>query len=127
MITASTYITEHSLDAKTAEWLENISQYNFRKRTLAAGASALLIVDMQRCFLEDPYPLACENARVVLPRIAGLVSAFRKAGRPVIYLAQMNKAINVDRGVQLSNWWTTPPLEGTPAVEIHPALAPRPD
>jgi biuret amidohydrolase len=127
MITPTTYITDKTLDARTADWLAQIAPYNFRERNLAADASALLIVDMQRCFLEDPFPLACENARVVLQRVEQLITAFRRAGRPVIYLAQMNKAINIDRGVQLSNWWTTPPLEGSPGVEIHPRLAPRPE
>jgi nicotinamidase-related amidase len=127
MITPTTYVTPQSLDAKTAGWLAQIAPFNFRKRIFAADSSALLIVDMQRCFLEEGYPLSCENARVIVPRIAQLIAAFRKAGRPVIFLAQMNKAINVDRGVQLSNWWSTPPLEGTPGVEIHPALSPRPE
>jgi nicotinamidase-related amidase len=121
------YITPDTLDARCDEWLAAIAECNFRERTPNPAAAALIVVDMQRIFLDEGMPLACENSRVVIPRVAGLVGAFRSAGRPVIFLQNVNKAVGVDRSRQLSEWWPTPPLEGTPEVGIHPDLAPLPE
>ncbi len=121
-----TYITPRTLKAKTAQWLREIEPFNYRKRSFRPRSGALIVVDTQRFFIEKPYPLSCENSRVILPRLRKLIAAFRRAGRPVLYVAQMHKGVDVDRGEQLSRWWPTPPLEGRPEVLIHPQLAPRP-
>jgi len=122
-----TYITPSTLDEKCREWLDTIADCNFRERELRPDRAALVVVDMQRFFLDDDQPLACENSRVVIPRVRRLLDAFRSAGRPVIFLQNMHKGPGVDRSEQLCEFWPDAPLEGTPEVEIHPDLAPRPD
>jgi nicotinamidase-related amidase len=119
-----TYITPETLDAKTDEWLEAIAPWNFRDLRLDAGRAALIVVDMQRFFLEEGFPLASENSRIVVPRVRTLIDAFRSAGRPVVFLVNQSKGIRIDRGRLLSEWWPETPLEGTPEVEVHPDLAP---
>ncbi len=119
-----TYITPDTLDARCAEWLAAISDWNFRERHIDAAASALIVVDMQRAFLDPEFPLSCENSRVVVPRVKALVEAYRSMDRPVIYLQNMNKAVDIDRGEQLSEWWPAAMLEGSPGVEITGELAP---
>lgn len=119
-----TYVTRDTLEAKTDEWIEAVAAYNYRERTFRPAQGALLVVDMQRFFLDPAAPLYSENSDAILPRVRDLIAAFREAKRPVVYLAQMHKAVEIDRGQQLANWWTLPPLEGTPEVAIHPEIAP---
>ena len=87
-----TYITPSTLDAKCEEWLEQIADCNFRERQLHPDRAALIVVDMQRFFLDDGQPLACENSRVVIPRVKALIDCFRAGRRPVIYLQNMELA-----------------------------------
>lgn len=122
-----TYVEAGTLDAKTAAWLEAVKPYNDRARVFRPDKSALLVVDMQPFFLEPSAPLYSANADAIIPRARELIDAFRRAGRPVVFLAQKHKAVEIDRGRQLSEWWPRPPLEDSPETAIHPALAPRPE
>ena len=79
-----TYITAETLAAKTDKWLEAIAPWNFRDLRLDAGRAALIVVDVQRFFLEEGFPLASENSRVIVPRVRTLIDAFRSAGQGLI-------------------------------------------
>ncbi len=121
-----TYLTEESLDSVTAAHLELIAPYNRRAPRFNPGQAALIVVDMQRFFLEPGFPLYTPNGAVILPRVVRLADSFRSAGRPVIFAAQQNKGEFVDRGECLRAWWPTLPQEGSPEVEVSPALKVRP-
>jgi nicotinamidase-related amidase len=72
--------------------------------------TALLVIDMQQSLLEEAY-----EADRVLTTVADVIDAARQAGILVIYLRHAETS---DQG----------PLQyGTPAWEIHPAIAPHAD
>jgi ureidoacrylate peracid hydrolase len=52
---------------------------------LAPGRTALLVVDMQRAFVEPGQAMEVPSAREVLPRIQELVAIFREKHLPVIF------------------------------------------
>jgi nicotinamidase-related amidase len=52
---------------------------------LAPGRTALLVVDMQRAFLDPGEAMEVPPAREIVPRLAELVSLFREQGLPVIF------------------------------------------
>ena len=52
---------------------------------LSPGDSALLVVDMQRGFLDEGASLEIPDGRVVLPNVQRLVEACRDSGIPVIF------------------------------------------
>jgi nicotinamidase-related amidase len=59
------------------------------------GASALLVIDMQRDFAEggaSPIP----GTAAVLPAVARLAAAYREAGRPVIHAIRLYTGDDVD-------------------------------
>jgi len=49
------------------------------------GRTALLVVDMQRAFLEEGAALEVPAARGIIPVVAGLVEAAREASVPVVF------------------------------------------
>lgn len=121
------YLTPDTLDPVTRSHLEKISLYNLRLPQFLPGQAALIVVDMQRFFLDPGFPLYTPNGAVILPRVKALAGAFRAAGRPVIFAAQQNKGQFIDRGEALRAWWPVTPIEGSPEVQITPELEVRND
>ena len=80
---------------------------------------ALLVIDMQRGFLEDGYPLFCgEEARQIIPFVSRLVERALSQATPVFFSADAHA--QDDREFKIF-----PPhcIEGTTEVEIIPELA----
>lgn len=121
------YLTAENLDRKTEEYLQAIAPYNHRELPFNLEQAALVIIDMQRCFLEPAYPLYSDNGRVILPRLTALIEHFRKHLRPVIYAVQQNKGEFIDRGEVLRFWWPHLPLEGSRETGLAAELAPGPE
>ena len=74
------YVTVANLEAKTQEWLERIHPYNQHTMQLNAGSSALLVVDMQKFFLDPASPTFTCGGQAILPNVQKLLHAFRQAG-----------------------------------------------
>ena len=119
---SETYVTADTLDTECAKWLREIAPYCWRDvEPVERDGVALLVVDMTKPFVEEG-PLATPNAKAVLPRVAELVNAFRKAKRPVLWVVQGHHSVEHDRGKRLAGWWKTPMLEGTDDVELAAGL-----
>jgi ureidoacrylate peracid hydrolase len=117
------YITEETLKAKARLWLDEISPYNSHKMTLECGRSALLVIDMQKFFLDPNSPTFTCGGLAILPTIRKLIDAFRKAGRPVIYTKHVHHPDRIDAGI-MDWWWEGMCVEGTDESEIHQDIAP---
>jgi len=112
------YVTAETLDAECARWMKEVAPYCRREvEPVDPGAVALLVVDMTKPFVDEGRPMSTPNARAILPRVRGLLEAFRAAGRPVLWLVQGHHSVEHDRGKRLSSWWPRPILEGTDDVE----------
>lgn len=105
------------------------------------GRTALLVIDMQRGFLDPGEALEVPQAREIVPRLRGLIELFRGRGLPVVFtefvyspriplligeLHPQHKPAMPDAvigfGVPSSNC-----LEGHRSTQTVPALAPGPD
>jgi len=123
---SETYVTTDTLDAELAQWMKEVSPYQWREmETFRKEAAALLVVDMTKPFVDEGRPLASPNARAIVPRLAELVKGFRSAERPVLWLVQGHHSAQHDGGKRLSSWWPTPLLEGTTDVEVAAGLEVR--
>lgn len=117
------YVTARTLDAELERWMAEVQPCQWRPvRPLKAREVALLVVDMNRPFVEKRGPLSSPAARAVLPRIAATVAAFRQAKRPVLWIVQGHHSVRHDRGDHLSSWWPTPILEKTDDVRMASGL-----
>jgi ureidoacrylate peracid hydrolase len=119
------YVTSANLEMKTAEWLEHIRPFNTHEMTVNLPASALLVVDMQRFFLDEASPTFTCGGLPILPNIRRLMDAFRQAGRPVIFTQHVHHPDHLDSGI-MGWWWEGMCLEGSPDSEIHADIAPLP-
>lgn len=118
------YITEANLDAKAANWLKKVGPYNKHELRLNADAAALVVIDMQLFFLEESSGAFTCGGPAVLSRVKGLLEAFRRASRPVIFTRHVHHPDDLDSGI-MGWWWEGKCLEGSRESEIHPELAPR--
>ena len=86
--------------------------------------TALVNVDVQRCFVEQS-PLAAENGRELVDRINCLAASCRDAGMPVIHTRGWMRADGSNLGVMAE---MVPPFivalytEGAESAELHDAL-----
>lgn len=91
---------------------------------------ALLVIDMQNDFLDPGGHLDMgPEARGVIPQIARVVEAARRAGIPIVYTAQTHRPDFADgpRWVDKFTGFKQGGLrEGTRGVQIVDELAPRP-
>jgi ureidoacrylate peracid hydrolase len=88
--------------------------------------TALVVVDMQRTFVEQGAPFECPGALDFVPRINQLAAACRKLNIPVIFLRAVRAA---DASAGLANdirpvppdaeMW---PIDGKRGAELHPSL-----
>lgn len=119
------YVNTDTLESRTRAWLEQIRPYDRPEMRLEVGKSALLVVDMQRFFLDPSSPTFTCGGQAILPGVARLVAAFRRAGRPVVFTRHTHHPDGLDDGI-MGWWWEGRCVEGTPESEIHPDLAPLP-
>jgi nicotinamidase-related amidase len=84
-------------------------------------SSAVVVIDMQRDFLEPGAPVATPGGLDLIPRINGLTARARALGMPVIFTQEMHRADKSDFGIELE---FEPPhcLEGTPGMELAEQL-----
>lgn len=119
----NSYLTPETLPARTAAWLETIAPFNTHRMPLDTPAAALLVVDMQRFFLDPQSPTFTCGGAAILPNLRRLVAAFRAAGRPVIYTRHVHQPDGTDAGI-MGWWWKGMCREGHPESEVCEELAP---
>jgi bifunctional isochorismate lyase/aryl carrier protein len=84
------------------------------------ACSALLVVDMQRYFLDGASHAFVPSAVPVVPRIRGLAERFIERGLPVVLTRHLNT--DDDAGM-LARWWRDVIREDDPLSAITPELA----
>jgi nicotinamidase-related amidase len=104
------------------------------------GRTALVVVDMQRGFLDPNEAMEVPPAREIVPTIQSLLSLFRAKSLPVVFTEFVySERVPVLIGSLHPEHMPAPPgaprgfglpssscLEGTPSADTVPALAPRP-
>ena len=119
------YTTPETIPAQSQQWLEKIAPFNTHQMTFNPARSALLVIDMQRFFLDPTSPSFTCGGLAILPNLKRLVNAYREASLPVIYTRHVHHPGLLDAGI-MGWWWEGMCLEGSPESEVHPDLAPQP-
>jgi nicotinamidase-related amidase len=92
---------------------------------LGVSGTALLVVDMQRDFLEPGAPAQTLGGLALVPRINRLSAAARRARVPVIFTHERHRADLSDFGIELE-YERVHCLEGSPGAELAPGLVVEP-
>ena len=119
------YATTVNIESKALAWLKQIRPYNQHEMRLNVAASALLVIDMQRFFLDTASPTFTCGGAAILPMVRRLLDAFRRAARPVIFTRHVHHPDDLDSGI-MGWWWEGKCLEGSEESEVHSELAPKP-
>ncbi|MBU0684238.1 MAG: cysteine hydrolase [Candidatus Thermoplasmatota archaeon] len=113
---------------KTKEWQRIVQPYlsDHRNNTHAFSPerSALLVIDMQRYFLESDSHAFIPAATEIVGNVTSILEAYRRRDLPVIFTRHANS-----RGapaVSMERWWRDVLYEDDQLSEISPALAPEP-
>ena len=117
------YISAENLDSKTQSWLQKIKPFNQHRITLNSHKSALLVIDMQKFFLDPQSPTFTIGGSAILPGLKRLIQSFRDAGRPVIYTSHVHHPGLIDAGI-MDWWWEGMCLEGSEDSRVHEEIAP---
>jgi len=81
--------------------------------------AGLLVLDMQRYFLEKDSHAYVPSAGAILPRVRELAKAFSSQGRPVVFTRHLNT--EGDAG-QMARWWGELIKRENPLSELAPEL-----
>ncbi|MFA7710722.1 MAG: isochorismatase family cysteine hydrolase [Candidatus Neomarinimicrobiota bacterium] len=120
------YVKPETLETNTRDWLKQIAPFNQHQMQLNKEKAALLVIDMQRFFLDPNSPTFTCGGLAILPTLKRLIAAFRAAGRPVIYTRHVHHPDRLDAGI-MGWWWEGMCLEGSAESEVHADLAPLPN
>ncbi len=119
------YVTQETLASRTPVWLEHIAPFNTHEMSIEAADAALLVIDMQEFFLDPESPTFTCGGLAVLPNVKRLITAFRGAGRPVIFTRHVHHPDRIDAGI-MAWWWKGMCIEGSPESEVHREITPLP-
>ncbi len=104
------------------------------KDTWAIGLknTALVVIDMQRAFLDKGAPAEAPGGRLFVPKINELTAMCRKLKIPVIFLKSNRRADLADSGLMRDIHPRRPddelaPLQGKKGNEFYPGLIVMPD
>jgi len=117
------YVTTESIEARARLWLEKVAPFNQHQMHRRKEKAALLVVDMQRYFLDPASPTFTCGGLAILPMLKRLIGAFREASRPVIYTRHVHHPNRLDAGI-MEWWWQGMCLEGSPESEVQSDIAP---
>jgi nicotinamidase-related amidase len=87
----------------------------------SADGAALLVIDMQRDFLDRGAPAETLGGLALVPGINRLAAAARSARVPVIFTHERHRPDLSDFGIELE-YEAVHCVEGTPGVELVPGL-----
>lgn len=113
---------------KAREWKELVRPYLSDHRslthTLSRDRSALLVIDMQRYFLDSSSHAYVPASSEIIDNVRALISAYRQMSRPVVFTRHALLP-DEDAGA-MGRWWGDVLREGDPLSEIVEALRPLP-
>jgi nicotinamidase-related amidase len=117
------YVTPENLRAKAMEWKGLLSPFRRHAMVPRWEHTALLVIDMQRYFLDPGGQGFTPGGPPILANVKRMIAAFRGRGFPIVYSTHVHRDLALDGGM-MAVWWGDHVMEGTPAAQIHPEIAP---
>lgn len=117
------YTTAENITEKAKVWMEIVKPFNRHQMQLTTDKSALLVIDMQKFFLDPSSPTYTCGSQAIVPNIKRLITAFREKNRPIIYTKHVHDPNLSDAGI-MEWWWAGMILEGSPESEVCADISP---
>jgi len=120
------YINQENIGVKAKEWLKKIEVYSKADRfSFSPESSALLVLDMQKFFLDETSHAFVPSSKAIIPNIRKILDAYRKSNYPVIFTRHALKK-DEKPGI-MGEWWNDVVREDNKYSEIADALKPLKD
>jgi isochorismate hydrolase len=98
------YFTPDTIQTLSREWMERYSRPNkSRRQPFDIQEAALIILDMQRYFLDEASHAFIPSGRTIVPGLKSAAAYFRKMGRPVIGTQHINSPQDAR---MMASWWS---------------------
>jgi len=116
------YVDDTTIEAKAMSWIEQISRYNRHPFGLGSLGKkpALLVMDMQRFFLDDGSGMCLPAGKAIIPGVKSLIGFFRERGFPVIFTRHLDRPS--DSAGPMYSWWGRRLGHDNPLTELHPEM-----
>lgn len=105
------------------DWLAAIAPFDRPERVFRPARAALLVIDIQRVFVDPRGSSFLPRSTEACQRLASLAAAFRRTDRPVVFTRHVHRDPRQDGGA-MSRWWRSLILEGSWDAEWTDGLRP---
>jgi len=117
-----TYFTSDSIHQKASEMLAELVGFRQKPaRPFMPQVSALLVLDMQKYFLQADSHAYIPSALAIVPGINRLVQSYADQGLPVVFTQHVN---TVQDAGMMGNWWYDLITESSSLSQIAAELDP---
>lgn len=113
------YFTASTIAVKSQEFSKLAESGHVRRFEFEPLTSALLVLDMQRYFLDEKSHAFIPSAPAIMPGLLQLIQAFRQRSRPVIFTRHLNDSSNA---AMMDKWWQELIIRENPLSEIDDRL-----
>jgi len=97
------YFTSDSIHQKAGDMLAELVDFRQKRaRPFMPEVSALLVLDMQKYFLQADSHAYIPSASAIVPGINRLVQSYAEQGLPVVFTQHVN---TVQDAGMMGNWW----------------------
>ncbi|MDD5094875.1 MAG: isochorismatase family protein [Dehalococcoidia bacterium] len=97
------YFTPANLHRKARMMLADLQGCRARhNQTLDPKRSALLVIDMQRYFVDESSGAYLSASAAIIPGILRVIDCFSHAGSPIFFTRHLNTDVNAG---MMSSWW----------------------
>jgi bifunctional isochorismate lyase/aryl carrier protein len=111
----SAYFTRENIDDVSKEMLQRLGEMSKRDRfAFSPDRAALLILDMQKFFLDESSHAFIPSALSIVPKIKRLAEAFMGSNLPVISTRHINSD---EDAMMMARWWKDIIRENDPLSE----------
>ena len=97
------YFTKKSISEKSKNMLKNVNKFiPYKSFEFTPNCSILLVVDMQKFFINETSHAHIPSVRAIIPRIKKLINVYSKNGLPIIFTRHINSKQNANL---MEKWW----------------------
>ena len=117
-MTKGSYLDTGDTTGKAEKWLEELPYRRQWPGRIEAKKSVLLVIDMQRHFLDPESYAYLPTGENIIEKIHGLIELFHEIGGKIIYTKTVQSPD--EKGTMLQ-WWSSLMTEG-PMTELDPRI-----
>ncbi|OQX61529.1 MAG: hypothetical protein B5M51_07700 [Anaerolinea sp. 4484_236] len=113
------YFQADTIAEKSREMRDSLASFTRGQTTFIPSRSALLVLDMQRYFLDADSHAHIPSMDAILPNLNRLVAAYAEKNTPIVFTKHLNTKENAGG---MSRWWRDLISLDNPLSEIVPEL-----